>query len=203
MLTLDIGPSHSAIILPFTFFPTLVVIGVVFEHPAYPCTTEDTEGVLGGHCGTVGSKQETPGCFCGVKGMNTSRRQNAEQSSRSCSRAAFSRRELLGALSPQGSNRTGLSVLNSPKNIIPLLIPFSFMCVLFLDFTKCFLIVYFLRILPLFLYYEVIIHSTVPSSELACGRCLGFYFFFPVISFDLRRKSTGGNCHFNESLNIL
>lgn len=55
---------------------------------------------------------------------------------------------------------------------------------------------YFLRILSLFLYYKVTINSIETSSQLAHGRYLGFP-PPPVVSFDLRRKSKGGNWHFN------
>ena len=99
VFTLDIGPSHSAIILSFTSPTTLLWWLLEFLNtPAYPCSTQDTEGVLGGHCGIVRSAQETPGCFCGTKGKNPSRRQNTQQSSHSCGGAA-----LLSGRSPWSS----------------------------------------------------------------------------------------------------
>ena len=148
-------------------------------------------------------RRRLPGAFVEQKGRIQAGGRTQSSLHTAAVERPFSPGEVLGALSPQGSNGTGLGVPNLTKNIIPLLIPLSFICVLFLDFIKCYHILYFLRVLSLFLYYEVIIHSTVSSFELARGRRLGFYFFFPVVSFDLKRKSTGGNCHFNESLKVL
>lgn len=76
MFTLDIWPSVSAITFSITFFPFSWLLKLLLNKAACPCTTQDEEDMFDGCCGILRSEQDTPGCYCEIKGKNPSRRQN-------------------------------------------------------------------------------------------------------------------------------
>lgn len=76
MFTLDIWPSVSAITFSISFFPFSWLLKLLLNKAACPCTTQDEEDMFGDYCGIPRSEQDTPGCYCEIKGKNPSRRQN-------------------------------------------------------------------------------------------------------------------------------
>lgn len=188
VLTLGICPSISAAILSFTFSPFYWLLTLILNLLAYPCSTQDKEDMSGGHRDIL-NKQETAGCSHGIKGKNPSRRQKPEHGS--CSFSSLWEKTVWSCKpSRVQSHRSWCTAFNKFYSFANSLSHLFVSCLWTLsNVTSCYN--YFLRILSLFSYYDVITNSTAPSWELAHCGCLVFLFLLSV-SFEGRNQKKRG-----------